>query len=121
DLGLPRKQTEMLEDHGDAGGRLGDELGADAHLADIERDQAVDAAQKRGLAAARRTDDGDDLARTDVEVDITEHLERSVVLAEAVDANAWLADRVERRGSGGRGGLHAHSAACDCFGATFAQ
>ena len=78
----------MLEHHGDAGDRLGHPLLADQHLAGVERQQPVDAAQQRRLAAAGRPDDGDDLALTDVEVDVAEHFERAVALAEALDADA---------------------------------
>ena len=78
----------MLEHHGDAGDRLGHALLADQHLAGVERQQAVDAAQKRCLAAAGRADDGDDLAFADVEVDVAENFERAVALAETVDADA---------------------------------
>ena len=52
------------------------------------RQQAVDAAQQRGLAASRRADNGDDLALADVEVDIAEHFERAVILAEAAHADS---------------------------------
>ena len=81
----------MLEHHGDAGDRLGDALAADPDLAGIVRHQAVDAAQQRGLAAAGRADDGDDLALADVEVDVAEDFERAVVLAQAAHADARLA------------------------------
>ncbi len=42
---------------------------ADPDLAGIVRQQPVDAAQQRGLAAAGRADDGDDLALADIELD----------------------------------------------------
>ena len=60
-----------------------DALVADPDFAGIVRQQSVDAAQQRGLAAAGRADDGDDLALADVEIDVTEHFERAVTLAEA--------------------------------------
>ena len=79
------------------------------------RQQAVDAAQQRGLAAARRADHGDDLALADLEVDVAEDFERAVVLAEALDADARLRP-LRRRGSHVRmrRRLARHSAACDC-------
>ncbi len=66
----------MLEHHGDAGDRLFDPLVADEDLAGIVRQQPVDAAQQRGLAAAGRADDRDDLAFAHVEVDVAEHFQR---------------------------------------------
>ena len=99
--GLPGKQPEVLEHHGDAGDRLGHAFVADPDLAGIVRQQAVDAAQQRGLAAARRPDDCDDLALTDVEIDVAEDFERAVVLAQAADADAWLAFRGLRSGADG--------------------
>ena len=73
----------MLEHHGDAGDRLGHALAVEPDLALVDRHQAVDAAQQRGLAAAGRADDGDDLALADVEIDVAEDLERAVALADA--------------------------------------
>jgi len=61
------------------------------------RQQSVDTAQQRGLAAAGRADDGDDLALADFEVDVAEHFERAVMLAQSLDANARLG------AGGGRG------------------
>ena len=42
----------------------------------------------RGLAAARRSDHRDDLALADIEVDVAEHFERAVALAEPAHADA---------------------------------
>ena len=100
--GLPGKQAEVLEHHGDAGDRLGHAFGADPDLAGIVRQQAVDAPQERGLAAAGRSDDRDDLALTDVEIDVAEDFERAVVLAQAADADAWLAFRAPAKRDGWR-------------------
>ena len=61
---------------------------ADPDLAGVVRQQTVDAAQQRGLAAAGGPDDGDDLALADIEVDVAEHFERAVALGQAFDANA---------------------------------
>ena len=71
----------MLEHHRDTGDWLGDALGANPDLAGIVRQQAVDAAQQRGLAAAGWADNGNDLALADIEVDVAEHFERAVILA----------------------------------------
>ena len=79
------------------------------------RDQAVDAAQHRGLAAARRADHREDFALADVEVDVAEHFERAVALAEP-------ATRMRGSALHPRGCADAHSAACDCgVGLSFAQ
>ena len=86
--GLPREQAEMLEHHRHAGDRLGHPLAAAPDFAAIDRQQAVDAAQQRGLAAARWADDGDDLALAELEVDAAEHFERAVPLGKSADADA---------------------------------
>src|SRR5262249_31334015 len=113
---LPRKQAEMLEDHCHTGDRLRDALIADADFAGIVRQKPVDAAQEGGLATARRADDCNDLALTDVEVDIAKDLERAVALAQTADADAWFTfgDLRSRGGSDGgrRHCLTGHSAAC---------
>src|SRR5450631_1651948 len=115
EYGLPRKQAEMLEHHGDAGDRLFDALVADPDFAGIVRQQAVDAAQQRGLAATGRPDYGDDLAFGHVEIDIAEHFERAVTLGQPLDANTGLACGTLRSGwanGGYRRWLIYHSAAC---------
>ena len=106
---LPRKQAEVLEHHRHAGDRFSDDLIADADFAGVVRDQPVNAAQHRGLAAAGRPDHRDDLAFADVEVDVAEHFERAVALAEAAHTDARRAARgaLQRR-------RWAHSAACVC-------
>src|SRR5262245_11216424 len=106
----------MLEYHRDARDRLGHPLGADTDLARVVRQQAVDAAQKRGLAATRGTDDCDDLAFSHVKVDVAEHFERAVAFSQIPDTNAWLlfgALHGWGRPDGGlRRCLTGHSAAC---------
>src|SRR5262249_34989321 len=100
--------------------RLGDELIADPDLAGIDGDKPVDAAQKRRLAAAGRADDGDDLTRADIEVDVAEDFERAVVLAQSAHANARLPRRRLRSRDRPYGGcrplLICHSAACFAVG-----
>jgi hypothetical protein len=106
----------VLEDHRHTGDRLRDAFIADADFAGIVRQETVDAAQHGGLAAARGTDDCDDLALTDVEVDVAEDLERAVALAQTADADARLTFGNLRRRGGSDGGRHhgltGHSAAC---------
>src|SRR4029079_11018712 len=84
---LPRKQAEVLEYHRDAGDRLGYALFADINVAGINRQQAVDTAQQRGLAAAGGAADREVFAFADIEVDVAEDLERAVTLAEPLDAD----------------------------------
>ena len=50
-------------------------------------------AQQRALAAAAAADDGDELARRDVQVDAAQHLARAVALGEAVELSASAAGR----------------------------
>jgi hypothetical protein len=63
-----------------------------AHRAAVEQDvagtcrfQPGDDAQQRGLAAAARADEGDELAMGDVGIDIAQHLEVAEALAECPD------------------------------------
>ena len=83
----------MLEHHGDAGDRTGDALPIDPDFALVRRDQAVDAAQQRGLAAAGRADDGDDLALADLEIDTAEDFKRPVALGQALHTDAGTCTR----------------------------
>ena len=93
----------MLEHHGDAGDRLFDALVADPDFAGIVRQQAVDATQQRGLAAAGRPDDGDDFTLGDVEIDVAEYFERAVTLGQPLDADTRLARGGARCGNGAHG------------------
>ena len=96
----------MLEHHGDAGDRLFDALVADPDFAGIVRQQAVDAAQQRGLAAAGRSDNGDDLAFRHFEIDVAKHFKRAVTLGQSLDANAGLAGGALRSGRANGGCRH---------------
>src|ERR1700689_2889225 len=106
---LPRKQSEMLEHHGDAGLGLGHQLAVDPHLA-LGGDEPVDAAQERGLAAARGPDQRHDFALADLEIDAVEHGGRAVVFLQSphFDLAALGRGGVGGRVRPGRGG---HSAA----------
>ena len=84
---LPGKEAEMLEHHGDARWRLHDALAVDQHLA-LARDEPVDAAQQRGLAAARGADQRHDLALAYGEVEIGEDGKLAIALAEAANLDA---------------------------------
>ena len=78
----------MLEHHRHPGDRIEHPLAAAPDFALVDRQQAVDAAQQRGLAAPRRPDNGDDLALSDIEVDAAKHLERAVTLRQRSDPYA---------------------------------
>ena len=87
-----REQVEALEHDADvAAQRVEVDAGAadavvvQADLAALDRLQAVDAAQQRGLAAARGADQADDLVRLDVEAEALEHLEGAVALVDVLD------------------------------------
>ena len=105
----------MLKYHRDAGDRLGDTLSADANLAGVVRQQAINATQERGLAAPRRPHDCDDLALAYVKVDVSEYFERAVAFCQSADPNAWFSFTARGRSSsnsGHRRCLIGHSAAC---------
>jgi hypothetical protein len=71
----------MLKYHRDTGDWLSDTLGANPDLAGVVRQQTVDATQQRGLAAAGWTDNCNDFALADIEVDVAEHFKRAVILS----------------------------------------
>ena len=75
-----REQVEALEHHADtASDRVGVEAGlgdvdaVEEDLAVVDRLEHVHAAQQRGLARPRRSDQRDHVALSDVEVDAVEH------------------------------------------------
>ena len=103
----------MLEHHGDAGDRLFDALISDPDLAGIVRQQPINATEQRGLAAAGRADDGDDLALGHLEVDVAEDFERAVALGQSFDADARFGSASCRAERGYSGLLLCHSAASD--------
>ncbi len=81
--GHVRIQRVVLEHHGDVAlGRLQfvDHAIADPDLAAGDRLQAGHHAQQRGLAAARRPDDDDELPVADLHVDAVHDLQAGVVL-----------------------------------------
>src|SRR5262245_24178998 len=76
----------VLEDHADAppvSGECGDSAALDPHLAAIERHEAGNAAERRRLAAARRPEKGEELARPHVEREVVERAHGTIVLADA--------------------------------------
>ena len=71
--GLPGQQAEVLEHHGDAVGRPAlDRLAVHQNAAAAQIGEAGDAAQQRGLAAARRAHDAHDLVALDAERHLVE-------------------------------------------------
>jgi hypothetical protein len=69
---LPRQQAEMLEHHGDARRRSRNLLAEHRKLAGAYVDEAGDAAQEGGLAAAARADDAQDFLVAHVERELAE-------------------------------------------------
>ena len=55
--------------------------------------EAGDDAQQGRLAAAGRTDEDDELALIDFEVDVLEHLDGAELLADVPEGEAWCAHR----------------------------
>ena len=78
----------MLEHHRHPGDRFGHPFAAAPDLALIDRQKAVYAAQQRGLAASRWTDDRQDLALSEIEIDAAKDLERTVPLGKSADPDA---------------------------------
>ena len=80
------EQAEVLEDHADGGaqleqllaGEVGDIAPVDEDLARRGALEQVDAAHERGLARARGTDDAEDVAVVDGQVDVVERMVRGI-------------------------------------------
>ena len=66
----------MLKHHGAIGSGAADRLPVDAHLAGIERFQAGDHLEQRGLAASARAEQADELAGADRQVHAVERHHR---------------------------------------------
>src|SRR5690606_6350595 len=84
--------------------------------------QAVQDAQQRGLPAPARTDDGDELACLDAEVDPLEHVR---LTAREAEADVGEVDQLPLRSSARAGVGHrcpfgvSHTATLRCIGATY--
>src|SRR5437763_16998630 len=93
---LPHRQLwkylQKLEGAADAqtiqlrGSQSGDDLAVDLHLATGRRELAEDAVEQRGLAAAVRADQPEDLALLHVEADAIDGLDATNALLDAVDS-----------------------------------
>ena len=106
--GQVRKQVEVLEHHADLAAHLVDVLEVVGELDAVDDDaallmffEAVDAADQRRLAGARRAADDDPLALRDGQVDVLEDMELAVPLVDAV--SPIMTSSLSRHG--GAGGL----------------
>ena len=86
------EEVEALEDDADlltqpvqVDAAADDALALEADLAALDGLEAVDAAQQRRLAAARRPDEAHDLVLVDVQVDAPQHLVGAEALVDGVD------------------------------------
>ena len=95
----PRVEAVVLEHHGAVDVRALDRLAVHQQFPAGVRLQPADGAQQRALAAARGTDEGDELVGRDVEVDVFQRVQRR-----AVEALEQLADA----DLGRRGGWRVH-------------
>jgi len=78
---LPRKQTEVLENHGDIGPRLSDKIAVDEHIAAVADDQAIDNSQQSRLAAAAGPQNTEVLIGRDLKIDILQRHHRSAAVS----------------------------------------
>src|ERR1700712_5050229 len=110
------EQVERLEHHADAPAHGVDVTFAVRHVEAVDHDfpgrrllEQVHAAEHRRLAGPGRTDDADDLAFLDLQIDILEHLDGAEPLHQTLDR-----DCAETRYFGSRCGheLIASSLAC---------
>ena len=104
----PGEQPEVLEDEGDARMRLGDDLVADPDLTLGERDEPVDTAQQRRLAATGGSDQAQGLLVAHVEVEPLEGHDLAERLGRVLDRDHHTASvaRHVRRHRPHRGGNH---------------
>ena len=88
--GLVRIERVVLEDHGDVailGIEIGDQLVADIDVAAAHRDQPGHEIERRRLAAARRADEGDELAILDGQGDVIDGIDIAVGLDHVLQDN----------------------------------
>ena len=74
--GAPGKQAVVLKHHGPVGPRSAHRPSVDQDLAGCHPDEAIDRVEESRLAAARRSDDGDELAVEYLEVEVAQNRER---------------------------------------------
>ena len=94
------EQCIALEHHADAAflrGKRQQILPVEDYLTAIDRCQAGDAAQQRGLAAAGRAEQGDEFAPVDFAVDVTEYRGGGVLLVQAANAQVTHVRSLFRR------------------------
>src|SRR5581483_1981586 len=85
----PRHEGEVLEDEARlAPSRAADGAAADDDAAAVHRHEAGDAFEKRGLAAAARADQRQELPRLDLDVDIEQRLHGAEALRDTLDRDA---------------------------------
>ena len=98
----------LLEDHADRAMRAVDDLAVDAHPALVAPDESAENIEHRGFAAARRADDGDELAALDRERHVLDGRHRALagiethrdVLDDQIDVTSGFGELQ----LGGRGG-----------------
>ena len=87
--GRPRQQGEILEHQARlAAARAADGAAADEDAARVRGQQAGDAFQQRGLAAAARADEREKLPRLHQDIDVGERLHAAEALRQALDGDA---------------------------------
>ena len=74
----------MLEDHGAIDSRTADRLPVDRHRPGVVGQQARNDVEQRGLAAAARSNDGDELAVADVERDVGQGVDLAAIAFDVV-------------------------------------
>src|SRR5262249_52692205 len=88
-----QRAAVLLEDERHLLGRPVHELVAQPHLARRRLEQAGHALQQRGLAAARRPDDADELVLGHLEAEVADRLDGAVVLSvhllQMLDSKHW--------------------------------
>src|SRR5260370_4008794 len=97
--GLPRQQSEMLEDHGDARRGPDDPFAEHPQLAGAEIDETGDATQESRLTAPARPDNAEDLLTANIKRDLAERHHGAVEeqLARRVRADRNLGIRFRNR------------------------
>ena len=78
--GAPRQQPELLKHHGAIGAGAADRPAVHEHLAGIRLGQAQQHVEEGALAAAGRTDDRQELAFLDLDVETAKRAHRGAVL-----------------------------------------
>ena len=87
---LPGEKPEILEHHGHLGPRAVHRLALEGNLAPLAENESVHDAKKRRLPAPAGAEDGQNLLRLHVDVDVVEHVQGAEPFPDALEAQCRI-------------------------------